>query len=211
MKGMAGKDFFKSDNPFNEMLTRIFNLLELNILWIVFSLPVITAGASTAALYTVCFRMLSDRETGIFREFVGSFRKNFRSSIPYTLAVLIAGGILVADLHILGRSGGGAQGILYGICLVLLTAVGAVFSYAFPLFSRFENSFAGTLNNAWRLAASKIRETLILLAVHGLPWVLLLLVPEIFFHIFWIWVFAGGAVGAYISSMILNPIFDKLG
>lgn len=29
---MAGKEFFHSDNPFNEMLTRVFNLLELNLL-----------------------------------------------------------------------------------------------------------------------------------------------------------------------------------
>ena len=55
---MAVKDIFKSDNPFNEMLTRVFNLLELNLLWIVFSLPIITLGASTAALYAVCFQML---------------------------------------------------------------------------------------------------------------------------------------------------------
>ncbi len=207
---MNAKDFFRGDNPFNEVMTRIFNILELNLLWIVFSLPVITVGASTAALYTICFRMLSDRETSIAREFRKAFKDNFRQSIPCTLTFLAAGGILAADFHILGSGGGSAQGILYGCCLALLAAVIAVYAYVFPLLSRYENTFAGTMNNAWRLAASKLPRTLVLLVIHGLPWALLLLVPKIFFHIFWIWVFAGGAAGAYLSSMILAPVFAEL-
>lgn len=207
---MAKQDFFNSDNPFNVMLTRIFNLLELNLLWILFSLPIITIGASTASLYAVCFRMLSDREAGIFREFVKNFRQNLRQSIPYTLTLFLAGGILAADLHILGQSEGSMQSILYGFCLVFLAAVLSVFSYAIPLLSRYENSFTGTMNNAWRLAAVKIPQTFLLLIIHGLPWVLLLFVPGFFFHFFWIWVFAGGAVGAYLSSVILRPIFAEL-
>ena len=208
---MAGKEFFHSDNPFNEMLTRVFNLLELNLLWIIFSLPIITVGAATAALYTLCFRMLSNQETSIFKEFVRSFKENFRPSIPYTVTLLVTGTVLAADFHILGASGGSAQGILYGICLVLLVAFAAIFSYAFPLFARYENTFSGTMNNAWRLAASKIPQTLALLAIHCLPWILLLSVPDIFFHIFWIWIFAGVAVGAYLASMLLRPVFTGLG
>jgi hypothetical protein len=66
------------------------------------------------------------------------------------------------------------------------------------------------MNNAWRLAASQIPQTLALLAIHGLPWILLLKVPGIFFHVFWIWIFAGEAVGAYLCAMILRPVFEKL-
>ena len=207
---MAVKDIFKSDNPFNEMLTRVFNLLELNLLWIVFSLPIITLGASTAALYAVCFQMLDNRETSIFREYVKAFKINIRPSIPYTLTLLAGGAVLLSDLHILGTGEGGASGILYGCCLALLAALAAVFSYAIPLLARYENSFVRTMNNAWRLAASQIPQTLALLAIHGLPWILLLKVPGIFFHIFWIWIFAGEAVGAYLCAMILRPVFEKL-
>ncbi len=207
---MTKQELFRGDNPFNEVMTRIFNLLELNLLWLIFSLPVITVGASTCALYTLCFRILSDRETSVFREFIKAFKENFRQSLPYTLTLLVAGGILAADFHILGGDGRSTQSILYGCCLVLLAGAVAVFSYAFPLFSRFENTFGGTMNNAWRLAATKLPQTLVLLLIHGLPWALLLLVPEVFFHVFWLWVFAGEAVGAYLSSMILAPVLAEL-
>ena len=207
---MAVKDIFKRNNPFNEMLTRVFNLLELNLLWIVFSLPIITLGASAAALYALCFQMLENRETSIFKEYVKVFKNNFRPSLPYTLTLLAGGVVLLADLHILGAGEGGSSGILYGCCLVLLAALAAVFSYAIPLFSRYENSFVGTMNNAWRLAATQIPQTLALLAIHGLPWILLLKAPGIFFHVFWIWIFAGRAVGAYLCAMILRPVFEKL-
>ena len=85
---MAGKEFFHSDNPFNEMLTRVFNLLELNLLWIIFSLPIITVGAATAALYTLCFRMLSNQETSIFKEFVSRLPQTLNERFGDLLSVL---------------------------------------------------------------------------------------------------------------------------
>ena len=207
---MARKDFFRSDNPFNEMLTLVFNLIELNLLWLLSSVPLITIGASTSALYRLCFRLLAGRETSVIKEYGKTFKENFVPGIPYSVAMLLFGGILAADFHILGGDSGRLPGIFYGICLVLLSAGVSVFSYALPLFSRYENTFAGTMNNAWRLAASKLPRTLVLLLIHGLPWALLIIVPGIFFHVFWIWVLAGEAVGAYLSTMVLRPVFDEL-
>ena len=53
-------DLFNQDNAFNRVMTRIFDLALLNILWTVCCLPVITIGASSIALYTVTLKMIKE-------------------------------------------------------------------------------------------------------------------------------------------------------
>ena len=57
---MAVKDLFQPDNLFSEVMTKIFDILLLNMLWLICSLPVVTFGASTTALYYV---MMKDRKS----------------------------------------------------------------------------------------------------------------------------------------------------
>jgi uncharacterized membrane protein YesL len=207
---MAKKEYFRIDNPVNETLTWVFNLAELNLLTVICALPVITAGSSLAAMYTMCFRLMSGQEESIRKGFFTAFKENFRKSIPYTVSMLVCGGILLADFHILGGNSQAASSVLYGCCIVLLVACVAVFAYALPLFSRYENSFRGTMNNAWRLAVTQLPQTILLLLIHCLPFVLFLFLPAVFFRIFWFWLIIGGSVERYLASIVLRPVFSRL-
>lgn len=202
--------FFQDDHPVNEALSFVCSLLELNLLWLVCSLPVITIGASSAALYSMCFRLLEHREGRVAAEFWKCFREQLRSSVPYTLTLLAGGIILILDFHILGRGNGSWDGIYYGVCLFLAAAFLAVMCYAIPLFSHFSNTFAGTMNNAWRLAAAKLPLTGLLLLIHCLVPALILSAPSVFFGIFWIWLCAGRAVSCCLASRALRPLFREL-
>ena len=42
------------NNPIMRFLTNVFDLLALSVMWVVFSLPVITMGAASAVLYVAC-------------------------------------------------------------------------------------------------------------------------------------------------------------
>ena len=64
------------DNRVMRLITKIADSVFLNLLWFVFSLPIVTAGAATTALFDVTLHMVNDEEGGIFRD----FRKSFRSS-----------------------------------------------------------------------------------------------------------------------------------
>ena len=66
------------------------------------------------------------------------------------------------------------------------------------------------MNNAWRLAVTQLPRTLLLLLIHGVPWILFLFLPEVFFRIFWIWVIVGGAAGGFLSVAVIKPVFDRL-
>ena len=90
---------FSQDNGFMPVLYKISNLFLLNILWILFSLPIITAGAAAAALYTVTLKMCRNKESYICRSFVKAFLKNFRQGTLIWLAYAAVGGILYFNLY----------------------------------------------------------------------------------------------------------------
>lgn len=99
---------------------------------------------------------------------------------------------------------------MYGFCVALGIVCAAVFSYVFPLLAKFENTIKATFGNAARLAASHIGQTLVITAVNLLPLIWFLISPQTFSAIFWIWVFVGGGVQAFVNSLLLVKIFDRL-
>lgn len=90
---MTARDIFKPDNLFNEVMTKIFDILLLNFLWLLCSLPVISFGASATALYYMMMKLVRDEESGIVRGFFKAFKENFRQSLPVTaLFFCVCGG-----------------------------------------------------------------------------------------------------------------------
>ncbi|MDY2628975.1 MAG: YesL family protein [Lachnospiraceae bacterium] len=207
---MAGFNMFEIDNPFNNIMTKIFDVVLLNFLFLVCSIPVITIGASASALYCMTMKMVDDREAGIIKGFFKAFRENFRKSVPMTLMLIVCMALLMADLHILGQTDNSVSMIMYGGCVALLIAVGAVACYAFPLLAKFENTVKGTLVNAAKIAATHLIQTLIILLINSIPVIWILVSPETFAPVFIIWVLTGTGAAAYVNSIFLVKIFDKL-
>ena len=58
---------FSLDSPFMRAMSRVADLMILNLLFLITSIPLVTIGAGLAALYTVIFRMGTDQEGGVFK------------------------------------------------------------------------------------------------------------------------------------------------
>ena len=50
------------DNPIMRGMGRLADFIILNLLWVVCSIPIITIGASTTALYTVMLKLVKNEE-----------------------------------------------------------------------------------------------------------------------------------------------------
>ena len=127
-----------------------------------------------------------------------------------TLLLLLMAVILGGDLYILGNSESSYNTILFGGGVVLLMIVAAIASYAFPMLARFENTVKNTLINAAKLALAYLPYTAIFLLVNVGPIVWFILSPETFSHVFKIWICIGIGGGAYLNSIFLLRIFEKL-
>lgn len=204
---------FSMDSPVMIFLSHVGNLLLLNALWLAGCLPIITAGASTAALYRVLLKRRDGNDAWVWTTFFKAFRNNFKSATTLLLLLLIPTAIVAADCWIL------ISGILYdqpgllavaqaftllsGIALVL------VITYAFPLTAMFENSLRSTLKNAALLSVAHLPQSLLMAALNILPLLLIAFAPELFILSLFGFFVAGGALTALINSFFLRRIFAK--
>lgn len=113
---------FDLESPLMVFLFKVCDSLFLSVLWILFSLPVITIGASSAALYTAVYRCLRKDESYLFRTFFDAFRENWKRSTLSWLVVLALLALLLLDAVVFRSMllGGAALGKLYWVILVLL-------------------------------------------------------------------------------------------
>lgn len=140
------------NNPVIRFLNGVFDIAALNILWLVFSLPIFTIGAATTAVNAVCFQILQDTSTGILKPFWKSFRMNFKQATAVWLVMLVIIAVLGVDLwyflFVQTFVTGIVQAVICGILILLLLDALLVTIYAFALLSLFENTVKETLRNA---------------------------------------------------------------
>ena len=207
---MAFKDTFRGDSAYSQIMTKVFDIFWLSVISILCCIPVITIGASLSSLYYIMLKLVRDEETAVTRNYFKAFKQNFVQSLPVTLLLLVIIGILTADFHILGQNGSQNASIIYGCCVVILLAAAAVFSYVFPLMARYQNTLRRTFENAARLAASHLWQTVVMVLVNLFPLGWFLISAETFAAVFWIWVFVGMGLQSFVNSLIIRKIFDRL-
>lgn len=201
---------FRMDSPLMRFLTKIADLMVLNILFCVTSIPLITIGASWTALYSVTLKMVRDEEGSVSRSYFRSFRQNFRQATLLWLGVLVVLTLLVLDIRVLnGMAGGTAPGLLrVGVEILALLGI-MVLQYLFPSLARFEASLADTLKNACMMALAHLPKTALMTAAAvGAVWITLINNTTIAVGLM-VWPLIGFALMAFGNSGILRKIFDN--
>ena len=82
---------------FYEFCVKLMELMGLNFLVLITSLPIFTIGASFSAMHTVLVKIYRDEEDKIAREFFSAFKKNFKQATLIWLIYLGIFGILLLD------------------------------------------------------------------------------------------------------------------
>lgn len=198
------------DSPLMRFLTKIADLMVLNILFCVTSIPLITIGASWTALYSVTLKMVRDEEGSVSRSYFRSFRQNFRQATLLWLGVLVVLALLVLDIRVLnGMAGGTAPGLLrVGVEILALLGI-MVLQYLFPSLARFEASLADTLKNACMMALAHLPKTALMTAAAiGAVWITLINNTTIAVGLM-VWPLIGFSLMAFGNSGILRKIFDN--
>lgn len=130
---------------------RLVDICCLNILWIVFSLPVITAGAATLAAYSVALTMVDDEETYILKSFVRAFRNNFKQGTVLFLLTAAALYALYIDVQLVFKSEKPPV-ILCVVSIISIAVIFCIFIYAYPLTARYENTLWNNLRNSFSIS-----------------------------------------------------------
>lgn len=203
-------NLFNMDNAFWRTMTLVADLLLVNVLFIVCSLPIITIGASATALYTVTLKQVKRQEGYITTTFFKAFKENFKQSTVIWLIMLVGGALLGLDIYLFKTTEMPGEKIIhYLVAFVCLTYV-ITLCYVFPLQSKFVNSVKQTMKNALLLSiANFFPRTILIVILHALPIVFLLINPVMMAYVMPVMIFGGFALIAYLSSMIFVKIFAR--
>ncbi len=191
--------FFSSDNPVFGALDQLVDLAWVSILWLIFSLPVVTAGASTTALYYTVTKVIRHHRGYIWREFWGSFKSNFKQSTIIWILYVILMIIFCIDIKVMGTIGGTVANTLQYTFLIGMVMVTAILFYALAYTARFIQDVKHILFNSGLMALRHLPKTLLLLIVAALA-VLSIYLMGIAFIL-------APAIAAILDSVILESIF----
>ena len=150
------------NSGFWRFVNRALDVLLLNLLWIVFSLPVITIGASTCAAFYVTMKMVDEEEGYVARMFVKAFKENFKQG---TLMWLFTAPCIYADYLIwqLVIKGDGINFIVIVGAILYTAIIALVILYSYPLIARYKNSLRNIIKNAFGVSMLYFKRTLFLL------------------------------------------------
>ncbi len=201
--------FFNIDNPVYNALSRVGDIFILNFLWIICSIPIITMGAATTALYYSVLKINRETDSSIIKMFFGSFRKNLRQGCILTVIFAFSGLSVLSYVLLWKIMNINMNGWVMIPCIILALIWGIVVSYAFPILAQFDNTILNTLKNALYLGIFNFKRTLVILLINALPLILFLVLPYVFVICLPILLISGSALIALINSKILVGVFDK--
>ena len=154
-----------SDSPVILFLTRVFDLMLLNLLALLCAVPVLSAGAALTALYDCLLRMARQEEQAVLRTFFRSFQSNFRRGTALFWILVPLSAVLVVAILWASVLPGFCQIVVTAVLLVLLLSDLALFLYAFPLLARYENTLPAVIHNALAIAVTNLPQTAGMLAI----------------------------------------------
>ena len=164
-------------NQFFAFTESVGELIILNFWTILCCIPIVTIGASIAAMHDVLIRKKRNEPYTITGSFFRAFKNNFRHA---TGTWLIFAGIflfLLWDYELLNQAADRIPGFVEIIVLALMFICVAALQWAFVLVARYSISVRTTIGYAFtRIIAFPIR-TLLLLAVTLIPLYLIVYYP----------------------------------
>lgn len=197
---------FNLDNPVWSFMGRVADLVILNILAIVCSIPVVTIGASWTAMYYVAIRIVKREEGYVIRDFFRSFRRNFKQATIIWLLVIAVAAVFGGDIMIYRMMPDQIpKWIMIVISILAFLALGTAI-YVFPLLARFENTTKNMIKNAFVLAVVDIPFTLVFIVLMVLPAAVAVFVVELAPFLLML----GVSLPAYLSAKLFVRIFHKL-
>ena len=198
----------KLDSPFMNFLGKVADLMILNIYMVICCIPIITAGASITAMYTVLLKMVRKEEPVITKSFFSAFKENFAQSTILWMIVLLFGIFLGFDFYMFQRDADLAifPKALRIAVMAITIIMAAVVLYIFPLQSRFKNNVKKTIRNAFLLSISQLPKTIAIMVMYVLFVLVYLctwqkILPAI--------LLLGVTVPCFFSAFIYNSIFKR--
>jgi len=196
--------FFSIEGRFFGGMTRVADFIILDILVMIFSIPIITIGPALSAGYYVALKEVKNQEGYVVKSFIKAFKQNFLQGFIIELITFGAAGLLYFDLSITYKWAHAEQSLfanlLFFVLLGFLVIVFAIVIYIFPMLAKFDNKTIKLIINSMVMAMKHFPQTIIMVIINGyLGYLTFTYPPFIIFSI---------GISLYITAYIMTRIFN---
>ena len=197
------KGLFNPDALLWRWCSRILDIMVLSVCWFFCSIPLVTAGAASAALYDAAVHGIRRDEPGAYVRFFRTFRRELKTAVPAALlwgaalAVLLWAG---QQIGVAIQDPGPVLAATAVLAALLLFVLGTV-SWLFPLLSRFTFSFGALNRTAGQFFMAHLPSSVLLaLLLSVSAWVCFRFLFPVFFM---------PCVEALLASFLVERAFQK--
>ena len=198
---------FDMDGPLMQGLSKMADLMILNLIALVCCIPVITIGASVTALYYMALKIVRNEEVYIVKGFLKSFRQNFRQATIIWLIQIVVMVILGLDYYILYWGEDASPSILMQVVwLAGAVVTGITFAFIYPVLSKFDNTLKNIFKNTLLMAIMQMPKVVLMIVLWLIPPILGILVIQIVPLV----LLFGMSIPAVLSAYMYNKFFKKM-
>lgn len=202
------QNIFRMDGWFYRTGMKVWQLLVLNTLILITSIPIVTIGAAQTAGFATTKRMIELDEGKIVATYIKAFKQNLKKSTWLTF--LFAGGFyfLWIDWQFIFKVNRQQVFIFIGVLIVTLIVIN-FWQYAFFYQSNFEDSIKQTFINTLKLLIQRPLMSLLLILLLIGPYLVFALSSYLIVFGIYIHLFFGFSFHLYLRTFILLYVFKK--
>ena len=195
---------FSLDNPLMQGINKIIDCIFLSILWIIFSIPIITLGASTSALYYTANKAIRNGRGYIWQQFWKGFKSSFKQSTILWIIFAVIALVLYNDAKIVGLLyENGRMGYSFSFAArvffyVLMGVALLIAMYIFPYVARFSAPMKNVVKNCVYMAIRHLPMTILAGLVIAVTAFLIWLIPIVIIFL------------PTLSALVCTFIFERI-
>ena len=201
--------FLSNDSAFGQLMAKIWIIIGSNLMFMIFSLPVITIGPGLVALYHVHLKsMRGHPDLNPVTEFWHGFRNNFRQAIIVWIVFLLVLLVALADIRFLTGQEGIMEYMRYMVYIIsglVLVIVGMLL----PVMAAFADDLRGLCRNAFYFAAKNPARAILIAALYVFPLFLSYMDVQRLPLYGFLWVVCGFSLIVRIISFLLLKDFSR--
>ncbi len=145
------KGFFSFDGPLYNFCVLVYETFMLNLLWFIGSLPIVTIGVSTSALYYVYGKKIKGNSYNIYSDFIKGYKEVFKQAL--TVGAVIEVILLLSIYNIFKLNRMGSEYLwLEGLQCFIVFQILLIMAFMFSLVARFNMTLSDLIKTSVILA-----------------------------------------------------------
>ncbi len=201
-------NIFSNDSLLGRFFEQLGNILLLNALFLICSIPIVTIGISYTSMEYAFLKSKREADTSILRAFFQSFRQNFKQATLSWMLCLLLFFILRIDFHVFGPNGVYPFLPFYYLFFFLTLVIFFTAWYLFPVIAVFRNTLKNLIIQSFFFAMKHIPFTIIMSLCFLFPMYLTFSDVNYFPFYLSLWLFFGFGLIGYVNAGFFWRIFS---